>query len=609
MKKLAIFVAAIALTLGLAQCKKEQTPTGTGETVRITLNVGDNASTPSTGSGAGGSKADVNPNANQITFAVGDQILVAYDGKYVGTLTGSEAGDDVQFSGDITITENVENPQPLFFYFLGNKQGTVANGATTCTVNISDQTTSAGLPVISMGRSVDNTTDNNIVNYDPEVSSYTARLYNKCSLMKFTVNLPSNAPEGASTAAVCITGMKNEVTVNFGDPTDSGFSYSKNPYDGGLIKMPAKNANNETWAIVLPQPALAELEESEGGFGTIYTEDPTQYANCYLGEVRPAICEIEVNKIYNGVNNTTPVLTMHTPRLVNLANITAPNFGSTDYNVQNGQVLTGKLKEDSDGFFNPLDGGYRICIVDGATVTLSGVTIHGDSVSQNIPWAGLTCLGDATIILEGDNKVNGFNLACPGILPGEEGKTLTIKGSGTLKAKSAFSSATGGPHAAGIGCGTMTYPGYVNTSCGNIRIEGGHITATGGYKAAGIGTSGVIKSGDDIIPSTCGNITIIGGTIRATGGSNAAGSNPRDTNNAAGIGAGSDGYCSSINIGGSSSGTATSAGDYYSIGGLNLGNNVVCPSVTIFRNSGHHLSDLGHSCSWTSDGVVTILVP
>jgi len=595
MKKLAIFVAAIALTLGLAQCKKEQTPTGTGETVFITLNVGDNNN---------GARADVNPNANQITFADGDQILVAYDGKYVGTL--SKSGN--LFSGNITITENVEHPQPLYFYFLGNKQddnSLTAGTTTTCTVNISDQTTSTGLPVISMGRSVAPNNLTQIVNYPSANNSYTARLYNRCSLMKFTVSIPSDAPATASSAAVCITGMNNEVTVNFGDPTDNGFSYSKNPYDAGLIKMPHMDADSVTWAIVLPQPALPA-----GGFGTIYTEDPTQYENCYLGEVRPAMNAIAVNTLLGDGFG----LTMHTPRLVNLANITAPNSGSTDYNVQNGQVLTGKLKEDEDGIYNPsnsssLDGGFRICIVDGATVTLSGVTIHGDSVSQTIPWAGLTCLGDATIILEGENKVNGFNLTCPGILPGEEGKTLTIKGSGSLKAKSAFSSSTGGPHAAGIGCGTMTYPGYVNTSCGNIRIEGGHITATGGYKAAGIGTSGAIKSGD-IIPNTCGNITITGGTIRATGGSNAAGSNPRDiNNNAAGIGAGSDGYCSSINIGGSSSGTATSAGDYYSIGGRNLGNNVCCPSVTIFRNSGHYLSDFGHSCSWTSDGVVTILVP
>ena len=52
MKKLAIFMAAFVLTLGLAQCKKEQpvTPQNTeGNLVHLTVNVGK------------GSRADVDP--------------------------------------------------------------------------------------------------------------------------------------------------------------------------------------------------------------------------------------------------------------------------------------------------------------------------------------------------------------------------------------------------------------------------------------------------------------------------------------------------------------------------------------------------------------------
>jgi hypothetical protein len=281
MKKLTCFVMALALVLGLTQCKKEKIePQSEGNTVRITLNVGGGASTPSTGSGTEGSRVNVNPNAaSQITFEDGDQILVASGGKYVGTLTRT----DGTFSGNIT--DPVEG-QPLYFYFLGNKQGTLSTGATTCTVNISDQSNYPHLPVISMGRSVNNTTDNVIVNYEAGVTSYTARLYNKCSLMKFVVTTPSDSP-------ICITGMNNEVTVHFDNPTDSGFSYGKADEDG-IIKM--AGGSGTKWVIVLPQPALETVEAySDDGY-YCYDYQTTEHDNI-------TIPEIEANRYYDdGIN-------------------------------------------------------------------------------------------------------------------------------------------------------------------------------------------------------------------------------------------------------------------------------------------------------------------
>ena len=218
MKRLGMIVMAGLLVLGLAQCKKEQTNNtqSEGNVVRITLNVD--------GSG-NGSRVNVDPAATeQVTFTNGDQILVANNGAVVGTLTRT----DGVFSGDIT---SPTEGQLLYFYFLGNKQGTVANGIAELTVNISDQTTEAGLPVISMGQST--------VNYSTAETNYTSRLYNKCSLMKFNVTTPS-------TAAICITGMNNTVTVDFSNPTDEnyGFSYGK---DGdGLITMPGVTSENTT---------------------------------------------------------------------------------------------------------------------------------------------------------------------------------------------------------------------------------------------------------------------------------------------------------------------------------------------------------------------------
>lgn len=185
-----------------------------------------------------------------------------------------------------------------------------------------------------------------------------------------------------------------------------------------------------------------------------------------------------------------------------------------------------------------LGGISKICIADGATVVLKDVTIDGvadmdDETGQYYEWAGLTCLGDATIVLVGANSVKGFAASYPGIYV-PRNKTLTIRGLGSLSASS-----NGG--GAGIGGGW-------NIDCGNIVIEGGTISATGGANAAGIG------SGDW---SACGTITISGGTVTATGGENAAG-----------IGCGCQASCGNIAIGAGITRVTATKGDYayYPIG-------------------------------------------
>jgi len=562
MKKLAVFVAAIALTLGLAQCKKEQTPSSTGESVRITLNVD---------GGNNGAKVDVNPAENQVAFENGDQILVASNGKYVGTLTRT----DGIFSGNIT--DPVEG-QPLYFYFLGNKQDDAqltAGTTTTCTVNINDQTTSAGLPVISMGRSVNPNNLAQIVNYDENETNYTARLYNKCSLMKFNVNTPS-------TAAICITGMNNLVTVNFGEPTEAnyGFTYGIDAEDGGLIKMPGVTTENtETWAIVLPQAAL-----EAGGEGTVYTSD-----NAYTG-TRPAMDAIAMNTFINGGFALT-VNTEVAPagNTVDLSNLTG------NYEAQDGDVLSGTLANNG-----------KISIAEGASVTLSNANINENGTWTDGDYAGITCLGNATIILEGTNTVKGFKSNYPGVQAGPDGTTLTIDGSGTLNATGGSDGAagigsgmnascgnvtinggtiiaTGGPNGAGIGTGYTNAQGSGNISCGIITITGGTVTAYGGENAAGIGT-GQSRHGTQIRRNECGGVNISGGMVTATGGENGAGIG-------SGYGRGTRynpiSYCGDINItggtvvatGGSNS-AGIGTGNTYTFGNSNCGNITITPGVT-----------------------------
>ena len=172
--------------------------------------------------------------------------------------------------------------------------------------------------------------------------------------------------------------------------------------------------------------------------------------------------------------------------------------------VTDGTTLTGML----DGSTQK----YKISIADGATVTLHNASINGVNDADYL-FAGITCLGDATIILSGANTVKGFQNNYPGIsVP--TGKTLTIQGAGSLNASSNH-------NGSGIG-------GAYDVDCGSIVIKGGTITATGGAYSAGIGS----PEG-----ASCGTITIYGGTITATGGDNAAG-----------IGCGYNGSCGDIII-------------------------------------------------------------
>ena len=259
MKKMTYFVMALALVLGLSQCKKEQleTPQNEGNSVMITLDVkGDN-----------NAKVDVNP--PHVTFGAGDQIIVACNGHYVGTLIHN--GDN--FSGPI---ENATTGEHLYFYFFGNVSPQYfGQNESNCTVYIGDQT--GELPVISMGQSKQTVPSEGHV--------YTAILQNKCSLMKFNVDTPSTAP-------ICISGMNNFVTVSFNrSGNNDGFSYSQ-VYDGVIKMHGVTTGNTETWAIVLPQASVAE--------GSAYTEDG------YIG-TRPAIeGGIGINQYYNsdGVDMT-----------------------------------------------------------------------------------------------------------------------------------------------------------------------------------------------------------------------------------------------------------------------------------------------------------------
>jgi hypothetical protein len=208
-------------------------------------------------------------------------------------------------------------------------------------------------------------------------------------------------------------------------------------------------------------------------------------------------------------------------------------------------TLTGNYTaEDGERLTGTLGGDYKITIADGATVMLDNVTINGTN-QRRFSWAGITCLGNATIVLEGSNTVKGFEHEYPGIQIAE-GKTLTITGIGSLNASSN-----------GYGCGIG---GSYGSSCGNIVIEGGTIQATGGENAAGIGCAN---------NGSCGDITITGGIVTATGNGYSAG-----------IGTGYRGTCGNITIANTVTRVTATKGDNspYNIG---CGQNGTCGTVNI----------------------------
>ena len=184
------------------------------------------------------------------------------------------------------------------------------------------------------------------------------------------------------------------------------------------------------------------------------------------------------------VNNQYAInVTMEQGLTTNLSTLSA------DYVAGNGETLTGTLA-----------ASRKISIAAGATVVLKNADINYGTTLTASFYAGITCLGDATLIVSGTDYVKSFDDGYPGIfVPSDH--TLTITGSGSLYA-------LGHANAAAIGSGKDNITAY--RACGNIVLQGGTIWATGGSGAAGIGSGATANYVEPQTgtPSSCGNITI-----------------------------------------------------------------------------------------------------
>ncbi len=167
-----------------------------------------------------------------------------------------------------------------------------------------------------------------------------------------------------------------------------------------------------------------------------------------------------------------------------------------------------------------IKGGKHTITVDNANIITPTITHSGIEISDG---------AEVTLVLVGNNEIHGA-LNHPAIWV-EPGSSLTIKGTGSLKAVAG--DYTGSSGAAGIG-GSWGDAVDKASNFGDITIESGNIVAQGSGGGAGIG-GGYFTTDQVKKPAATGNVTINGGFVKAYGGK------PRtaaEANSGAGIGSG-----------------------------------------------------------------------
>ena len=254
-------------------------------------------------------------------------------------------------------------------------------------------------------------------------------------------------------------------------------------------------------------------------------------------------------------------------------------------------VTANKEFTDGDILMGTLASNVKLSIAPGATITLQNASING--VNGAYDWAGITCSGDATIILKGTNVVRGFHKFFPGIFIPKD-YTLTIQGDGNLTATPCDG---GGGSATGAGIGGAHIP-YAAGDCGNIVIKGGDITAVGGGSATGIGAAP---------DHNCGNITISGGNVTAIGGSGAAGiGSAQETGETSPFG------CGDITISGGvvkATGGMTGAGIGSGVGrssNHSFCGNILISGGTVEAKGGDWTTGIGTGRNFSQCGTITI---
>lgn len=443
---------------------------------------------------------------------VGDEEV--YTG--VGTLTAQANGATATLSGTLT-GDFAVNDQLVLFFNGGVLDYQGQTGTLDDIASNYDYATASG--------EVTGIDGSNLTVVDAATKSATVPFDNQQAIVKFTLKDKATGEP---------ISMKSLKLHDAGNNIFTGADYLHNgSANMGDITVTRATAGSEFFVAIKTEedyvgedlvPRSLDLTLTAIGEGT--TPDIYTYSKSGV--------KFTIGKYYE----ITVSMTKQTENVVNMKDVGYMlDNPSLAYTARTGDVLTGQAVKDLE---NEYTDRIAIDIADGATVTLRNVSI-GDYGYSSEGHAGITCLGDATIILEGTNTVRSFDANHPGIYV-PEGKTLTIQGSGSLTARGGSAGIGGGSSNCGninITGGTIVATGSTLTAgigsgsyatCGNISISGSgtSVTATGDWGAAGIGSG---------FNGACGNISITGGTVVATGGERAAG-----------IGGGCFAKCSNITI-------------------------------------------------------------
>lgn len=240
MKRLSTIIMALALVLGMSQCKKQEIPTNGngGEKVYVTLNV-NNGESIAVNVDNGGRHA-VAPNLGVIQFENNDVLYVGYNGHYIGQLTYQNGA----FSGNLDApTSGVKDN--LHFYFLGGREpATTPTAGTTTdfTISIANQQQDQKLPVLCYGASTQE--------YKTGGSNYSAVLEYKCALVKFNLN--------KATEYDCIlSNMPTEATISFATTSENFTPIAKTSTTGTIDLYREEGNTGVRWAILLPGTNLS----------------------------------------------------------------------------------------------------------------------------------------------------------------------------------------------------------------------------------------------------------------------------------------------------------------------------------------------------------------
>ena len=224
MKRLTLILAALALTLGLSQCKKTETPT-TNDGVFITLTAG-------YGNGA---KTGFTPATGAFVWTNGQTEYIYVGGSQhaacLGALSGTGNGTgSMTFSGTLTTTPN--EGETLHFFYLGKGR----NGSAVSTLDFSTQ-----------DGSIENVTNYHIAigdgSYSSSTVNYATTLNMAMAIAYFDVNGFKNASETAETVYLHGEEVYSTAIIDYTNGTITGETK-------GYINL--GTANNGKYVALIP---------------------------------------------------------------------------------------------------------------------------------------------------------------------------------------------------------------------------------------------------------------------------------------------------------------------------------------------------------------------